>query len=107
MNLPTVLTFVFVCILVLVQAVRRRRARLPYPPGPPADPLIGHLRILPDSSVGAEVFHDWARKYGDVMSLNVLGQSLVILSSEEAAADLLEKRSANYADRPSFPIYER
>ncbi|EKM55770.1 uncharacterized protein PHACADRAFT_256631 [Phanerochaete carnosa HHB-10118-sp] len=107
MNLPTVLIFVCPCILVLVRAARRRRARLPYPPGPPADPLIGHLRILPDNSVGAEVFHGWAKKYGDVMSLNILGQRLVILSSEEAAADLLDKRSANYSDRPSFPIYER
>ncbi len=43
---------------------------------------------------------------GEVMPLKVLGKSLVILSSESAATDLLEKRGAKYSDRPSIPMME-
>ncbi len=43
---------------------------------------------------------------GDVMHFNVLGKSVIILSSTEAATDLLDKRSANYSDRPAFPAFE-
>ncbi|EKM55771.1 uncharacterized protein PHACADRAFT_195823 [Phanerochaete carnosa HHB-10118-sp] len=107
MDLPVLLVLVSLSVLVFVQATRRRRMRLPYPPGPPADPLIGHLRMMPDSDVAPEVFHGWAKQYGDVMSLNVLGKPLLILSSEEAAMDLLDKRSLTYSDRPSFPMLER
>jgi len=37
---------------------------------------------------------------GGVTYLNVLGQEMVILNSSKAAIDLLDKRSANYSDRP-------
>ncbi|EKM55769.1 uncharacterized protein PHACADRAFT_195821 [Phanerochaete carnosa HHB-10118-sp] len=107
MNLLTALALIFLCTVVVVRAARRGGMRLPFPPGPPADPLIGHLRIMPGIAVSAEVFHDWAKQHGDVMSLNVLGRRLLILSSEEAATDLLDKRGLKYADRPSFPMYER
>lgn len=36
---------------------------------------------------------------GDVVYLDALGQPMIILGSHEAAADLLEKRSAIYSDR--------
>lgn len=44
-------------------------------------------------------------KTGDVLYLNVLGRSLVILNSTQAAVNLLDKRSSNYSDRAYFPIY--
>ncbi|KAI0697257.1 cytochrome P450 [Cytidiella melzeri] len=84
-----------------------RRKGPPLPPGPPADPIIGHLRIFPRKSDRDEVFRKWARKYGDVFSLRVLGQTIVVLNSEKAATELLEKRSAQYSDRPPFPIFDR
>jgi hypothetical protein len=37
---------------------------------------------------------------GDVVYINVLGQEMIILNSSKAAVDLLDKRSANYSDRP-------
>ena len=37
---------------------------------------------------------------GDVVSVSVLGQNIVILNTCKAAVDLLEKRSAIYSDRP-------
>ncbi|KAL0954546.1 hypothetical protein HGRIS_003512 [Hohenbuehelia grisea] len=83
----------------------RHRHQPPLPPGPPADPLIGHLRVIPTKDQGS-VFHKWAQTYGDVLYVNALGRSMVILDSITAATDLLEKRSSNYSDRPRFPVIE-
>jgi hypothetical protein len=41
---------------------------------------------------------------GDVVSLKVPGQRLVILNSAQAAEDLLEKRSAIYSGRPELTV---
>lgn len=41
---------------------------------------------------------------GDVSSVTVFGQRIVILSSVEVAVDLLEKRGAIYSDRPKMPM---
>ena len=35
------------------------------------------------------------------MYLNLLGQDIIFLGSLTAAHDLLDKRSANYSDRPT------
>lgn len=39
------------------------------------------------------------------MHLNAFGKSIIVLSSEEAARELLDKRSANYSNRPEFPLF--
>jgi hypothetical protein len=54
-----------------------------------------------------ETFHRWSQQYGDVMYLEVLGKPIVILSSEQAASDLLDKRSGIYSDRPAFPLIQK
>jgi hypothetical protein len=38
------------------------------------------------------------------MHINILGKHIIILSSLQAARDILEKRSANYSDRPRFVL---
>jgi cytochrome P450 len=40
------------------------------------------------------------------MSLRILGQDIVVLSSPSAIKDLLERRGESYSDRPSFPLHE-
>ena len=42
---------------------------------------------------------------GGVLHLSVLGKSIVVLNSEEAATDLLDKRSANYSNRPELAMF--
>ncbi|KAJ6472451.1 hypothetical protein C8R45DRAFT_835872 [Mycena sanguinolenta] len=75
------------------------------PPGPPGDPFIGHLLHMP-STDSALVFHQWAKTYGPVMHLQVLGRSMIILDSYQTALDLLDKRGLIYSDRPKFSLYE-
>ncbi|KAI0092990.1 cytochrome P450 [Irpex rosettiformis] len=92
---------------VFVAFLRRKKHTASLPPGPPAEPLIGHLRLMPNENDRDEVFYQWSRKYGDVFSLQVLGQTIIVLNSEKSANELLEKRSAQYSDRPPFPIFDR
>ncbi|KAF9552269.1 cytochrome P450, partial [Agrocybe pediades] len=73
------------------------------PPGPPADPLIGHMRMIPEHDVHL-FYHELSKKYGKIISLRVPRRTLIILNSAKAAVDLLEKRSSIYSDRPSSDV---
>ncbi|KAJ3492019.1 hypothetical protein NLI96_g265 [Meripilus lineatus] len=90
---------------ILYLRTKRRVHNTPLPPGPPPDPLIGHSRIIPTKD-HPEIFYEWSKTYGDVMHLNALGHSFVILGSEQAAIDLLEQRGANYSERPYSPMHD-
>ncbi|KAL0568633.1 hypothetical protein V5O48_013352 [Marasmius crinis-equi] len=93
------------------------------PPGPPGEPLIGHLRVIPPVKQ-AETFHEWAKEYGesyvalaihkpnlklssgDVIYLKVLGKEMIVLDTVEAAQEILEVRGAIYSCRPRFTVFE-
>ncbi|KAF8686461.1 cytochrome P450 [Rhizoctonia solani] len=88
----------------MLYAVPRRSRRLPLPPGPNPDPLIGHLRTMPVSD-SYLVYARWAKELkSDVVSITVLGKTTVILSSVRAANELLDQRSAIYSNRPDLPM---
>lgn len=44
-------------------------------------------------------FAEWGRIYGPMTYLNLAGQPMVIINTQDAAVDLLEKRAAIYSDR--------
>lgn len=79
----------------------RRFGRLP--PGPKPLPVIGNRHQVPNELTFLK-FHQWSKIYGPVMHLNMAGKPVVILSTVEAASDLLSKRSALYSDRPHFIV---
>lgn len=73
---------------------------LPLPPGPRALPLIGNLHQVPKTLQWLHYYH-WSRdKYGPIMHMNMGGQPLILLSTTQAAHDLLSRRGAHYSDRP-------
>ncbi|KAF9002201.1 hypothetical protein BDQ17DRAFT_1204084, partial [Cyathus striatus] len=45
---------------------KQRKSRLPYPPGPPAEPILGHLRSIPSTNQEV-VFREWSKIYGKVL----------------------------------------
>jgi cytochrome P450 len=45
-------------------------------------------------------FKDWSEKYGEVYSLKIGKDTMVVLNSRRAIHDLIEKRSAIYSSRP-------
>ncbi|EEB88889.1 hypothetical protein MPER_13085 [Moniliophthora perniciosa FA553] len=99
----------FACVLEFFPFIflLRRKAfalRSQYPPGPKPFPLIGNLLQIPSINP-EEIFRDWFHIYGDVMFIRIFSQPMVVLSTFEAAQELLEKRSAIYSDRPRFVLF--
>ncbi|KAJ3854256.1 cytochrome P450 [Lentinula lateritia] len=84
----------------MVIVLRNRAQRLPLPPGPKGYPLIGNALSLPSERPWL-TYCQWSKRFGDVIHLSALGQSIIILNSARSIYDLLERRSALYSDRPS------
>ncbi|KAI9147097.1 Cytochrome P450 monooxygenase aneD [Paramyrothecium foliicola] len=89
-------------LLVLYFISRRSRSsRLPLPPGPPTLPIIGNVHQAPKSHAWKQ-YTEWGREHGPVIHLNMLGQHVIVLSTAQAAHDLLAKRGATFSDRPKM-----
>ncbi|EIW84368.1 cytochrome P450 [Coniophora puteana RWD-64-598 SS2] len=89
----------FVWTLARYTAVRLRgKNSLPLPPGPAQLPLLG-AALEVDGDTPWVTYREWAAKYGDIVSCHFFGRRVVVLNSEKAADDLLEKRSRIYSDR--------
>ncbi|KAI5854501.1 cytochrome P450 [Durotheca rogersii] len=70
-----------------------------YPPGPPTLPFIGNLHQIPGEKRYLQ-FEKWAREYGPIYSLMLGTKVMVVLNSDVAIKDLIDKRGAIYASRP-------
>ncbi|PAV19089.1 cytochrome P450 [Pyrrhoderma noxium] len=69
------------------------------PPGPRGLPLIGNELQIPRDKQWL-CFDRWSKQYGDIISISSFGQTSIILSSAQAALDLLETKGNIYSDRP-------
>lgn len=47
-------------------------------------------------------FQKWAQEYGAVYSLMLGTKTMIVLSSDQAVKELLDKKSANYSSRPDL-----
>lgn len=105
---PYGLAFIGLVFVVIAKFILfdRKRSALPLPPGPPGEPILGHLRIIP--SISPEyTYMQWSKDFkSDIVSGKVLGQPVIVLNSTQAAIDLLDKRGVNYCDRPRFVLFE-
>ncbi|KAI5920501.1 cytochrome P450 [Camillea tinctor] len=73
----------------------------PLPPGPRPLPVLGNIKDMPGH--GALEWEHWLKHkdlYGPISSVTVLGTTMIILNSAQAAIDLLDKRSLIYSSRP-------
>ncbi|SJL09800.1 related to cytochrome P450 CYP2 subfamily [Armillaria ostoyae] len=94
-------TFLVFGVLLLYRRLSLNRRHLP--PGPKGLPLIGNLwDVL--TEYPWLTYAQWAATYGDILYLDTPGNPTVVLNSAQAAADLFEKRSRNYSDRPDFTM---
>ncbi|KAI0319836.1 cytochrome P450 [Amylostereum chailletii] len=95
-------TFLILAVLWLRQLFSKRK--LPLPPGPKALPVIGNIRDLASDEVHVKM-RNWSRELGDdVISLNVLGNTIIVLNSAQAVSDIFDKRGNKYSDRPDLPM---
>lgn len=107
-GLPGVLLLTFSVLLVLTNILlsKGQKNKESMPPGPPGEPLLGHFRVIPTENP-EYAYMRWSKEYkSDILSFNVLGQPVIVLNSIRAAIDLLDKRGANYCDRPRFVLFE-
>ncbi|KAF9045406.1 cytochrome P450 [Panaeolus papilionaceus] len=68
-------------------------------PGPRPYPLIENLLDMPTSQEWL-TFAKWGQTWGDIVSVSVFGQRMVILNSAKVASEMLDKKSSIYSDRP-------
>ena len=97
--LYTVLVALAVLLVHRLSKVGRRPAG--YPPGPPTLPIIGNLHLMPKEK-GHLQFQKWSQEYGPVYSLILGTKVMIVLSSDQAIKDLLDKRSGIYSSRPDM-----
>ncbi|VDB91013.1 unnamed protein product [Peniophora sp. CBMAI 1063] len=81
---------------LVARYIRSPRRKLP--PGPPGLPFLGNA--LDIRSAQWLNFTKWKETYGDIVYLSALGQDMIILNTQKAAADLMDRRAAIYSDRP-------
>jgi hypothetical protein len=68
-SLPVVLAWAFTSLVIYV-IISHRKTRIiggvaaAYPPGPRADPVIGHARFIPTQYAWITL-SEWARKFGE------------------------------------------
>ncbi|KAF7322626.1 Cytochrome p450 [Mycena chlorophos] len=91
-----------VAVSVSAYALLRRRYRARLPPGP--TPLLGAQALPTRSQKEWEVYGEWAEKWGELTSVVVFGQPIVVVSSRKMATQMLEKKSLVYSDRPVFQM---
>ncbi|TBU27171.1 hypothetical protein BD311DRAFT_665895 [Dichomitus squalens] len=76
------------------------------PPGPKPLPLIENLLDMSQHAPWYK-FREHALRYDQSPRVRwILCRSVVVLNSVQAAFDLLDKRSANFSDRPRTPVTE-
>ncbi|RDW79333.1 uncharacterized protein DSM5745_06185 [Aspergillus mulundensis] len=93
--------FIVLCLagVAALWVVRKRpasRPRAPLPPGPQGIPLLGNINELApkDDTPRWKFWRDSLAQYGPVSSLNVFGQTIIILNDVEAAVDILDRKGS-------------
>ncbi|KAF2828007.1 cytochrome P450 [Ophiobolus disseminans] len=101
MALPLYTLLTALVAVVVYQLSKIGRRPKGYPPGPPTLPLIGNLHLMPKEKPHLQ-FKKWAEEYGPVYSLILGTKVMIVLSSDKAVKDLLDRRSGIYSSRPDM-----
>lgn len=83
----------------IILRLRRRSSPSRSPPGPWKLPLIGNLHNL-IGDVPHRVLHQLAQKHGPLMQLQLGEISAVMVSSADAAQEVMKTHDINFASRP-------
>lgn len=111
-------------LLAFLLAYNKKRRHISgrqLPPGPSPTLILGNIRGL-DGRNPWKTYTKWAEEYGrahqrveklrlissfhpgEIIYTQLLGQDIIVISSERVAHDLLDRRSQNYSSRPASLI---
>ncbi|XP_019627490.1 PREDICTED: cytochrome P450 2U1-like [Branchiostoma belcheri] len=88
-------------LLCLRTWVGRRRRPDKFPPSPPGLPFLGNLLSLSPREPHLQLTA-WRRRYGDVFSLRMGPQNVVVVNGCAAVREALVMKGAHFSDRPSL-----
>ena len=100
-TVPFGLSVLVISLLYYLSQLGRRPSN--YPPGPPTLPIIGNLHQIPSDRRHIQ-FEKWAREFGPVYSLMLGNKVMVVLNTDTAIKELVDKRGAIYSSRPEMYI---
>ncbi|KAM9831322.1 cytochrome P450 2J1-like [Neosynchiropus ocellatus] len=102
LNLSSLL--LFLCVFLLVSDVVKHRIPKNFPPGPWALPFIGDMHRVNSQEIHLQLAR-LAEKYGNIYSLRLFGQRVVILKGYKVFREALVDNGDDYVDRPHMPIF--
>ncbi|KFK22379.1 hypothetical protein AALP_AAs42506U000100 [Arabis alpina] len=92
--------FLTLVSIIFLKKNKNPKSNLRFPPGPQGLPIIGNLHRV--EGVPHRWYHQLSVKYGPVMVLRLGFTPVVLISSSEAAEEVLKTKDRETCSRPKF-----
>ncbi|XP_050810319.1 cytochrome P450 2D14-like [Gopherus flavomarginatus] len=95
----------FAVFILVFDHMKRRKRWKNYPPGPVSFPFVGNL-LQVNFQCPRLALTELSEKFGKIFSFQVGWKNVVVLNGLEAVKAALVQRSEDFADRPSFSLFD-